>query len=989
MNSSAFLRRLKFHSSPRKPWLWLVLLFAVYSLGLGLIAPRILEQQLQALVHERLHSELVMEKISINPFTLELKVHNAKLQGDELTRPLGFAELRVNLQIASLWHRALRFKEMYLLGIFGELQRAHDGSSNFSRLGDVWAATGPQEEIEEPAENSTELPRLHIADLQVQISEFHIQDEVPDTAFATQVGPLTLRVHDLSTLREDKGQHSLQVQTPDGLQLSWQGDISVNPFASRGAVEFSGPVFPLLARYIQDDILFAIPSGDLATRFEYELKSTDAQDQPWHFALSQLAVDIQQLQVRHKTTDAPLMELPALAVREGSLLWPEQKVELPLIELSGGKVWPVMQADGNLNFAQLLVPTTDPEPQPSSASEAAPWSISAPLLRLTDWQTTWRDETLLEPAEIQLEKIQLTVNGFSTAENASVQLQSQLEIAGGQIALTGTLQPQPLANLDLDFQITQLPLSIAQAYVTQQALVTLDSGTLTAEGKIRAADLDALTLGGQLSVDELVVAEQSAEAENARKIFGWNQLALEEISLNLQTPLSLAVKRINLRQPYTDFAVAADGTHTLSRVLRPQEENAQPENVEENATQSPTPEIQIGNIQVEGGSGIYSDASLPLPFRAHIQNLNGSVSALDTNSRTPAKMQLNGQVGQYGQVQISGRLLPLQPEQNTELALQFENLDIPDFSPYSVKFAGREIASGKVDLDLKYKVNDSKLLGENAMVLHNFELGKKIDHPGAADLPLDLAVALLKDSSGRISLDVPVSGDMNDPQFAYGKVIGQALRKVLTSIVTSPFRLLGNLAGSDSKQFGRVVFVPGGPDVSLPQQEKLHQLAAVMQKRPDLQLQIPAGFSISRDTAPMQTQQFLQRVQQELKEDLDLLQTRHLRVLEKFYEAQQLTPTIQELRQSSTRVPEGKTAPELDQLAYGTKLQDALIKAEILPEGALENLGLIRRTNIHQVLLAAATDLADRVTLTPGGDMPGKEKEKKVYVELGLKTQGK
>jgi Domain of Unknown Function (DUF748). len=905
-----------------------------------------------------------------------------------LTQPLGFAELRVNFQMSSLWHRAWRFEEMYLLGIFGEFQRAHDGSSNFSRLGDVWVATGPQEETEASPENSAELPRLQIADLQVQISEFHIQDQVPDTAFTTQAGPLTLSVRDLSTLPEDKGQHVLQVQTPDGLQLSWQGDISVNPFASRGTVEFTGPVFPLLARYIQDDILFAIPSGNLSTHFEYELKPTDVQEQPWHFVLTQLAVDIQQLQVRHKTTDAPLLELPALAVRDGSLFWPEQKVELPLIELSGGKVWPVMHADGNLNLAQLLVPATNSDPQPSNNTEAAPWSISAPLLRLTDWQTTWRDETLLEPAEIQLEKIQLTVSDFSTAENASVQLQSQLEIGDGQIAATGTLQPQPLANLDLDFQITQLPLSVAQAYVTQQALVTLASGTITAAGKIRAPDLNAITLGGQLSVDELVVAEQSAEAEKARKILGWQQLALEDITLNLQTPLTLAVKNINLRQPYTDFAVAADGTHTLNRVLRPQE-NTPPENAVENSTPAPAPEIQIGHIQVENGSGIYSDASLPLPFRAHIQNLNGSVSALDSNSRTPAKMQLNGQVGQYGQVQISGRLLPLQLEQNTELTLLFENLDIPDFSPYSVKFAGREIASGKLDLDLKYKVKDSKLLGENAMVLHNFELGKKIDHPGAADLPLDLAVALLKDSSGRISLDVPVSGDMNDPQFAYGTVIGQALRKVLTSIVTSPFRLLGNLAGSESKQFGRVVFVPGSPDVSLPQQEKLHQLAAVMQKRPDLQLEIPAGFSVTRDTVPLQTQQFLQRVQQELKAELDLLQTRHLRVLENLYEAQQLTPTIQELRQTFTRVPEGKTAPELDQLAYGTKLQDALIKTEILPENTLENLGLIRRTKIHEALLAAAPDLAERITLTPGGDMPGKEKEKKVYVELGLKTRGK
>src|SRR5690606_36254780 len=99
-------------------------------------------------------------------------------------------------------------------------------------------------------------------------------------------------------------------------------------------------------------------------------------------------------------------------------------------------------------------------------------------------------------------------------------------------------------------------------------------------------------------------------------------------------------------------------------------------------------------------------------------------------------------------------------------------------------------------LDLKYQVKNSRMQGENNMVLHDFALGKKVDHPGAMDLPLDLAVALLKDSSGRISLDLPISGDMNDPQFSYGAVIGQALRKVLTSLVSSPFRLLGKLAGS-------------------------------------------------------------------------------------------------------------------------------------------------------------------------------------------------
>lgn len=970
-----FFKTLAHYGSWRKPWLWLLILFAAYSLGLGVIAPKLLERQLQTLVQERLNLELTVADIAINPFTLTLRAHNVSLQGGELTQPLGFGELLVNFQLSGLWRRAWSFRELHLLGFYGEFQRYADGSSNISRLGETWLATAPPQEPEIPQENPTELPRLLIADLQLQITQVQIADQVPATAFATQAGPLALSIRSLSTLPEDKGQHTLQVQTPTGLQLSWQGEISLNPFTSRGSVDFSGPVFPLIARYLQDKILFAVPSGHLATRFDYELVQNPA-DQPWQLALTSLAVDITELQLQHKSTQAPLFELPALTLQNGSVRWPEQTVELPLIELRNGKVWPALQADGNLNLAQLLVPET----QTTEAATENPWTLNMPQVRLSDWQIQWSDQTLRKPAAIALEKLQLEITGFNTRANNAIQLQSQFELDGGQVTVAGSLQPIPVADLNLDFQITNLPLMFAQSYLEEQALIKLAQGTVTANGNVNAPTLETLTLSGQVTSDNLMIEE----LESAKKILGWTQLALEEIKLAINPPLTLAIKRINLQQPYADFAVAADGSHTLNRVLHQQK------NVPlTNTTPSPDPEIQIGSIQVQSGSGVFSDASLPLPFSAQIQNLNGTVSTLDSSSRTPAKMRLQGQVGEYGQVQISGRLLPLKPEQNTQLTLLFENLEIPDFSPYAVKFAGREIASGKLDLDLEYQVKNSKLVGENAMVLHDFALGKKIDQPGATDLPLDLAVALLRDSAGRISLDVPVSGDMNDPQFDYGKVVGQALRKVLTSIVTSPFRLLGKLAGSESKQFGRVVFVPGSPEVSPPQQEKLHQLATILQKRPDLRLEIPTGYSTSRDTSPLQAQQFLQRVQQELDEELDLLEPRHVHALEKLYEAQQLTPATQALRQKYTRIPEGKTAPELDQLAYGTNLKNALVKNEVLPENALINLGAVRQTHIHQAVLTAAPELAERVTLTPGGEMPGKEKEKKVYVELGLKTLDK
>jgi len=986
--SPSFPHTLKSCFSWRKPWLWLVLFIAIYSLGLGVVAPKVLQNELQSLVRERLQLELAVENLSINPFSLELRAHKVSLDGAPLEKPLGFEDLRVNFQLSSLWSRSWSFKEVYLVGIFADFQRAKDGSSNFSRLGDAWLATAPPQELDATEEEApSELPRLRIADLQLQIAQVQIQDQMPATPFATQAGPMTLSIDHLSTLPDDKGQHALQIQTPTELDLRWQGDLSLNPFSSRGRLDFSGPVFPLIARYLQDSILFTAPAGNLTAHFDYLLtqnfnaqasdqKTLASPDQPWQLAITGLAADVTELQVLHKITQVPLLELPLLSLQNGSVHWPEQLVELPMIELKNGKIWPALLADGQLNFAQLLVTDANPPPATENTSPN-PWIIDAPLVRLRDWQIGWSDQTLREPAAIKLEKMQLEILGFNTRANTTTQLQSQFELGGGQVAVTGSLQPLPLANIDLDFQITHLPLALAQSYVSEQARIKLTQGTVSANGKIQAPALEAITLSGQITTDNLWIEEQ----ESAKRILGWTRLALEEIILNVQPPLKLSIKRINLQQPYADFAIAADGSHTLNRVLH-QEEQALPVNV----PPSPDPEIQIGSIQVQGGSGVFSDASLPLPFSAQIQNLNGTVSTLDSSSRTPAKMHLKGQVGQYGQVQIDGKLLPLKPEQNTQLTLLFENLEIPDFSPYAVKFAGREIASGKLDLDLEYQLKNSKLVGENAMVLHDFALGKKIDHPGATDLPLDLAVALLKDSADRISLDVPVSGDMNDPQFNYGKVVSQALRKVLTSIVSSPFRLLGKLAGSESKQFGRVVFAPGITEVSPPQREKIHQLAAILRQRPNLLLEIPAGYSTSRDTAPMQTAQLLQRLEQQLGDELDLLEKGHIKVLENFYESQQLNPSLSDLRQKYTRVPEGKTAAELDQLAYGDNLRTALIKAESLPPGALQNLGALRQVNIHQALLAFAPELAARITLTPGGEMPGEEKEKKVYINLGLVT---
>ena len=185
-------------------------------------------------------------------------------------------------------------------------------------------------------------------------------------------------------------------------------------------------------------------------------------------------------------------------------------------------------------------------------------------------------------------------------------------------------------------------------------------------------------------------------------------------------------------------------------------------------------------------------------------------------------------------------------------------------SPYSATFAGRAIASGKLNLDLGYNIKDSELLGENSVVLEDFTLGDRIDSPSAMDLPLDLAIALLTDSEGKIDIAVPIRGNIDHPEFSYGQVIRQALFNLLSKIVTAPFRALAALFGSHSQNLDTVLFEPGRAELAPPEQEKLKNLAEVLGKRKQLQLTVHGGFEPGVDGTALKSLQVRRTLAQNL-----------------------------------------------------------------------------------------------------------------------------
>jgi len=253
-------------------------------------------------------------------------------------------------------------------------------------------------------------------------------------------------------------------------------------------------------------------------------------------------------------------------------------------------------------------------------------------------------------------------------------------------------------------------------------------------------------------------------------------------------------------------------------------------------------------VRVTDSDVDFADLSLALPFAARIHGLQGQLVGLSNKPGGAAQLELQGQVDEYGLSRAAGQINLFDPAAFTDIRVIFQNVEMTRLTPYSATFAGRKIASGKLSLDLQYKVKGRQLQGDNQVVMEQLTLGERVDSPNATNLPLDLAIAILQDEHGKIDLGLPVSGSLDDPQFSLGGIVWKAIVNVLTRVVTAPFRALGALfGGGGDEQTAKVAFDPGDTELLPPEREKIKKLAQAVAKRPRLSLGVHAAWDPRAD----------------------------------------------------------------------------------------------------------------------------------------------
>ena len=215
-----------------------------------------------------------------------------------------------------------------------------------------------------------------------------------------------------------------------------------------------------------------------------------------------------------------------------------------------------------------------------------------------------------------------------------------------------------------------------------------------------------------------------------------------------------------------------------------------------------------------GGHVNYSDSFIQPNYSADLTDIMGNIGKFGSETTEPAEVMVDGKVNGSSPLDISGSLNPLAPKASLDITAKADGVELTGLTPYSSTYAGYPIIKGTLTVNVHYILKDEQLTAENHILLDQLTFGDPLPGAKTSKIPLRLAIALLKDSNGRIDLNIPVSGSLINPQFSVFDVVIGALKTIIIKAATAPFNLLASAIPGfhGGEQLAYVEFAPGTCD---------------------------------------------------------------------------------------------------------------------------------------------------------------------------------
>lgn len=470
-----------------------------------------------------------------------------------------------------------------------------------------------------------------------------------------------------------------------------------------------------------------------------------------------------------------------------------------------------------------------------------------------------------QPLALQSLSLQAATLTDTLDQPVPFKLQARFD-KNGSAELSGQAAPH-FKSVALELEVKNLPITPFQHYFTDVLNVTISSGLASAKGKLDVTPpLEdrklALDYKGSAAITNLRMQDKQTSTDFLRwrtldlagiqaKLGGRPQVALEKVTLsNFYARAILSEKgRLNLQDIVVTDAQEQGSITDDSKKAGKDSQPANNGNARKTVSTAPVtpaapaadaPIVRVGQVVLEGGNINYTDNFVKPNYTANMTGLAGSIGQISSEKPQPAPVNITGKIDNDAPLQISGALNPLFKPMYLDLKASANGVQLPRLTPYSAKYAGYPITKGKLSMDVHYKIENDELVAQNDLRIEQLSFGERVDSPDATNLPVMLAVSLLKDRDGNINLNLPISGSLSDPQFSVGGIIVRVFVNLIVKAVTSPFALIGSMFRPDEHigELRYIEFAPGSSEVTDEVRKKLDALGYVLHERPGIKLDI-------------------------------------------------------------------------------------------------------------------------------------------------------
>ena len=652
-------------------------------------------------------------------------------------------------------------------------------------------------------------------------------------------------MENLSLVGAAPGSYSVASDLESGGAIKAEGTFDLAQRSARLNLTVDALALPVAQPYLAELTPARVVGGALSASV---LVRADWSKSPVDLTVSDSTLGVDGLRLALPDAKTPALSLARARVAVTKVDLASRRAEIGKVEISGLVAEVARLADGEVDLAAFAPP---PAPVAPPSTSLPAWHYKIGEIAVKDARATFADATLPGSAKLELAPLTLILRNFDDDLSTPfpVRLATTLN-SKGALTLDGEIAVDPL-KIDLKLTGDGIDLTPFAPYATRDLNAEIAKAVVNAKGDLgfeAGENGPTASYTGDLGLADVRVVNRTTSAEFA----GWRSLALAGLVARYDAANGVDVDtaRVVFSNFYGHVLLDAQGRLHLRDILAKDTDDAaataaQPSAMDSvpldsGTAASGTPvRLHFGTLELQDGQVTYTDNFISPNYTAELAAIDGTIGAFGTDTTAPAPIDVGARLTANGPISIKGTLNPLVAEPSLDLTAVAKDIELTNLTAYSTKYTGYPITKGKLNVDLHYRLDGDRLKADNRIFIDQLTFGPRIENETAVQLPVQLAISLLKNAKGQINVDIPVAGSLSDPQFNIGGLVWNAVGNLVKKAITAPFTLLAHAFGiGNGEDLGYVAFAPGTAELPQAAEAKLDTITRMLAGKPSVDLDL-------------------------------------------------------------------------------------------------------------------------------------------------------